>query len=305
MLALKENMKAEQSNEQSILVPYTKSLTPRTISSLPQDLPIAQLRTVHLNTLLQGDNAEAQKLFEACKIDSFFYLNIKDIYEHVLDVIDRIFEIDKELYDCSYEEKLLYDVDKISDFKLDGYKPVGRNFETNNLVTCHRPNEPFPDIIRLLKYHAQDISERGALHTPHTDLGSLTSLFTRQPGLQILAPDAEQWTWVEPRQDLRNRKFRRYVALLTNGYIKSCLHMVGPFPGQAMPERYSFAYLARAEIRTPMTGLKSPLIPAADNSREVLASGDWIKKKFGSLRLGSRKEEQDWVLTGQRKALPV
>ncbi|KAL4797196.1 hypothetical protein BDV19DRAFT_359095 [Aspergillus venezuelensis] len=177
--------------------------------------------------------------------------------------------------------------------------------QNNNLVTCHRPDEPSPDIIRLLKYHAQVITERGALHTPHTDLGSLTFLFARQPGLQILAPNSEQWTWVEPREDCAIVNLGDMMALLTNGYLKSCLHRVGPLPGQAMPERYSFAYLARAENWTPMTGLRSPLIPAADDSKEVLTSGDWIKKKFGSLRLESRREEQDWVLTGKREALPV
>ncbi|KAL4733146.1 hypothetical protein BDV11DRAFT_214313 [Aspergillus similis] len=329
------------------------------MSSPPQDVPVAHLRTVQLSDLLQGDDAEAQKLFEACKMDGFFYLNIKNIDEHVLEVIDGMFELDKELYDLPDEEKMLYDVDKISDFKLNGYKPVGRNFgglagkkdgfetyvptsfatvidqhmptlreftrlintaattilwslstslclpETNNLVACHHPGEPSPDIIRLLKYHAQDIYERGALHTPHTDLGSLTFLFTRQPGLQILASNSEQWTWVEPREDCAIVNLGDMMSLPTNGYLKSCLHRVGPLPGQAMPTRYSFAYLARAENWTPMTGLNSPLIPAVVENKEVLTSGDWTKKKFGSLRLESRKEELDWVLTGQRKALPV
>jgi isopenicillin N synthase-like dioxygenase len=93
------------------------------MSILPQNLPVAQLRTVQLSDLLQGDDAEAQKLFEACKMDGFFYLNIKNIDEHVLEVIDGMFELDKELYDLPDEEKMLYDVDKISDFKLNGYDP--------------------------------------------------------------------------------------------------------------------------------------------------------------------------------------
>jgi hypothetical protein len=53
-----------------------------------------------------------------------------------------------------------------------------------------------------------------------------------------------------------------------------------------------------------MKGLDSPFIPVKEQE-EVLTSDDWIKKKFGVLRLDSRKKGQDWVLTGQRKALPA
>jgi isopenicillin N synthase-like dioxygenase len=176
--------------------------------------------------------------------------------------------------------------------------------EGASLSNYHRPNMPSSDIIRLLKYHAQDIQERGALHTPHTDLGSLTFLFTRQPGLQILAPNSDEWTWVEPREGCAIVNLGDMMALLTNDYLRSCLHRVAPLPGQAMPTRYSFAYLVRAENKTHMKGLDSPFIPVKEQE-EVLTSDDWIKKKFGVLRLDSRKKGQDWVLTGQRKALPA
>lgn len=177
--------------------------------------------------------------------------------------------------------------------------PEGATF-----LDYHRPNAPSPDIIRLLKYHSQDIRERGALHTPHTDLGSLTFLFTRQPGLQILAPNSQEWTWVEPREDCAIVNLGDMMALLTNDHLRSCLHRVAPLPGHAMPTRYSFAYLVRAEKTTPMTGLKSPFIPMKEQE-EVLTSDDWIKKKFGVLRLDSRKKGEDWVLTGQGRALPA
>ncbi|KAJ5850561.1 hypothetical protein N7455_010417 [Penicillium solitum] len=312
-----------------------------------------------------------KKLLNACKTDGFFYLNIQSIDDNLLQVVDAMFQLDRELYDVPDEEKMAYDVDKLSELKLNGYKPVGRNFgglagqkdgfemyaipkdgimdldgqgsfvrppvvdkymntlksfvrfvntattaimerisvslelpEGVGLLDYHRPNVPSPDIIRLLKYHAQDIRERGALHTPHTDLGSLTFLFTRQPGLQILAPNSNEWTWVEPMEDCVIVNLGDMMALLTNDYLRSCLHRVAPLPGQAMPTRYSFAYLVRAENRTPMTGLNSPLIPVKEQE-EVLTSDDWIKKKFGVLRLDSRKEGQDWVLTGQDKVLPV
>jgi hypothetical protein len=54
-----------------------------------------------------------------------------------------------------------------------------------------------------------------------------------------------------------------------------------------------------------MTGLKSSFIPVADSADEVFTSCGWIKQKFGMFRLESRQDDQDWVLTGQHKVLPI
>jgi isopenicillin N synthase-like dioxygenase len=177
--------------------------------------------------------------------------------------------------------------------------------QEENFMTYHRPSAASPDIIRLLKYHAQPLEERGVLHTPHTDLGSLTFLFTRQPGLQILAPDSDQWTWVEPKEGCAIVNLGDGMSLLTNGFLRSCLHRVGPLPDEAMPTRYSFAYLVRAEDQTPMTGLKCPLFPPLDPGKKVFTSGEWLKQKFQALRLNTRKENEDWILTGNREDLPT
>ena len=177
--------------------------------------------------------------------------------------------------------------------------------QEENFMTYHRPSAASPDIIRLLKYHAQPLEERGVLHTPHTDLGSLTFLFTRQPGLQILAPDSDQWTWVEPKEGCAIVNLGDGMSLLTNRFLRSCLHRVGPLPDEAMPTRYSFAYLVRAEDQTPMTGLKCPLFPPLDPGKKVFTSGEWLKQKFQALRLNTRKENEDWILTGNRDDLPM
>jgi hypothetical protein len=72
-----------------------------------------------------------------------------------------------------------------------------------------------------------------------------------------------------------------------------------------MPTRYSFAYLVRAEDQTPMTGLKCPLFPPLDPGKKVFTSGEWLKQKFQALRLNTRKENEDWILTGNRDDLPM
>lgn len=195
--------------------------------------------------------------------------------------------------------------------------PHGRGFEDHHRMMC-----PSADIVRLLKYHKQPMEERGASHTPHTDLGSLTFLFTKQPGLQILedgegAPnkvcgggeDAKEWSWVEPKEGHIIVNLGDGMSLLTNGYLHSCLHRVGPLPGRAMEERYSFAYLQRAEGWTRMEGLESRYFEKRKRGvdERVVTSKEWILKKFGALRLDDNEKigDRERLLTGRKIAVPV
>ena len=178
--------------------------------------------------------------------------------------------------------------------------------DNENLTTCHRPSMPSPDIIRLLKYSPQPAEERGFPHAAHTDLGSLTFLFTLQPGLQVLGDGSKEWEWVQPREGHAIVNLGDGMSLLTNGHLKSCLHRVGPLPGHPMPTRYSFAYMVRPEDHTVMTGVKSPFFPARlDETQPVFSSGDWLKKKFNVLRSDSRPHSKtpNWVMTGRQEAV--
>lgn len=173
--------------------------------------------------------------------------------------------------------------------------------ESDNLTACHRPTVPSYDMIRLLKYSAQPVEERGFPYIAHTDLGSLTFLFTRQAGLQVLADVPDQWTCVQPKEGHAIVNLGDGMSLLTNGYLRSCLHRASPLLGYPMPTRYSFAYMVRAEDETLMTGVKSPLIPPRrEDGQPVHSSGDWLKKKYNVLRSGARGQSQDWVMTGRR-----
>ena len=93
--------------------------------------------------------------------------------------------------------------------------------------------------------------------------------------------------------------------MLTGGLLHSCLHRVGPLPGQAMAERYSFAYLQRAEDDVklaPLAGLNQD----TTDTENVFTSREWLENKFGMLRAKTRKEgaEGRKILTGREGALP-
>ena len=95
------------------------------------------------------------------------------------------------------------------------------------------------------------------------------------------------------------------LSMLTGGLLHSCLHRVGPLPGRAMEERYSFAYLQRTEDDVRMETL-----PGIGNSetdeKEVFTSREWLENKFGMLRAKTRIEgmEGQKILTGRADILP-
>ena len=96
------------------------------------------------------------------------------------------------------------------------------------------------------------------------------------------------------------------LAMLTGGRFHSCLHRVGPPPGRAMEERYSFAYLQRAEDNVKMTVLPGTADPHEEMD-EVYTSREWLEKKFGMLRRETWKEgaEGQKILTGRVEIPPV
>lgn len=155
---------------------------------------------------------------------------------------------------------------------------------SHRLEDFHRRDKPSPCLLRMLKYHPQPISERRPPQTPHTDLGSLTILFTQQPGLQVLPKGAKDWSFVEPKAGHAIVKIGDGMSMMANGLFQSCLHRVSPLSGQCMGTRYSMAFLQRAEGYTVLSGLDSPMIPAKSTDAEVQTSGEWLNKKFGVLR---------------------
>ncbi|KAF7960316.1 hypothetical protein EAE96_000003 [Botrytis aclada] len=173
---------------------------------------------------------------------------------------------------------------------------IGAKFEE-----FHRINQPSPCILRLLKYHPQPFDERGASGAPHTDLGSLTILFSNQPGLQVLMKGSDKWKDVEPRAGHAIVNIGDGMSLLTNGLLHSSRHRVSLPQEQAMKTRYTFAFLQRAQEQTPLVGLRSPLIQANDESLKVVTSGEWLHQKFSMPRARTHDKEKNWMLTGCRE----
>ena len=166
----------------------------------------------------------------------------------------------------------------------------------------HQGILPSQDLIRLLRYHAQPPSEQGSSHVPHTDLGSMTFLFTKEDGLQILGAKSGEWEWMPPKKGYATVNIGDCLSLLTNKRFRSCRHRVKAAPGQAMKERYSFAYFMRPDEDALMKAVSTPLVAKDDRQDEVFTSGEWLQRKYAMLRRDTWKEDEDWMLTGARSA---
>ncbi|MCJ1319190.1 hypothetical protein MMC15_004523 [Xylographa vitiligo] len=329
---------------------------------------------VNYKRLAANDINEAEKLFRACQTDGFFYLDLYDPDDQiVLNSVDDVYALARSLFTLDDAEKLIYDVDKLGEMKLNGYiiltapillvnSPRGRNigglnskrdgFEsyaiaqnsilfpsqlhslhplllqtslpllttlTDNfqailttlltslstslllpssatLQSFHRPLHPSSSILRLLHYHPLPAAERGPPQTPHTDLGTLTLLFSQLPGLQVLRPGpAAEWAYVLPQPNCAIVNVGDALALLT---------------GRAMARRFSVAYLQRAEDQTKLVPVQSPLmeertrkekgVVESKSEEDGVTSGEWLRKKFSVLR-GEKVDEG--VLTGSKQTL--
>lgn len=92
------------------------------------DAKLADLHTISLHHLQSGSLAERNRLLQTCIDDGFFYLDLTHPSSSpLLANIDAVFDLAEELFSHTPEVKSLFDVDKISELKVNGYKPKGRN----------------------------------------------------------------------------------------------------------------------------------------------------------------------------------
>lgn len=138
-----------------------------------------------------------------------------------------------------------------------------------NLASAHDPRLPSTSSLTFLKYPGHQGRQDGG-HVSHTDVGTLTFLYSLAAGLQIYHPARDAWEWVEPRRNSLLVNVGDSLALMTDRKVRSALHRVIPHPSTADATRYSFAYFMRP-IET------APLRMADGQVRE---SAEWYLRKI-------------------------
>lgn len=169
------------------------------------------------------------------------------------------------------------------------------------LANLHRVDHKSGDQVRMIKSPPQPIDDRQIALGEHTDFGSVTVLFNRLGGLQVLPPgkDAE-WCYVRPLPGHAIINLGDAMAMFTNGLLRSNIHRVVSPPGeQADHTRYSLVYFSRPENEVLMQRLEgSDKIPelGEEASKDAAKRGkitakDWIIKRALGHRHALDKEK--------------
>jgi isopenicillin N synthase-like dioxygenase len=150
-------------------------------------------------------------------------------------------------------------------------------------IEYHNHEKSSDTILAMLSYPGK------LTHQKHTDLGSLTILFSDEWGLQVVEPSNGNWEWVEPREDDAVINVGDALRFLSGKTLYSCVHRVVR-DGRASDEghRYSIAYLLRPGDDVTFVD--------ADGSRVTAQSLASIK--YRAYSADHAEQEKNTVLTG-------
>ncbi|KAL3961797.1 hypothetical protein ACCO45_003320 [Purpureocillium lilacinum] len=141
-------------------------------------------------------------------------------------------------------------------------------------------------LLRYL-YVPPALRSRTVGHNKHTDIGSITVLFTDQWGLQVMAADTQRWEYVPPRAGCAIINVGDSLRFLSRKRLRSCLHRVVPVDGQTS-DRYTIAYFLRPDNR----------VSFVDSNGELVTAEHWHDVKYEVFRATHDEQRRDTVLTG-------
>ncbi|KAF7329497.1 Gibberellin 20 oxidase 1 [Mycena kentingensis (nom. inval.)] len=155
------------------------------------------------------------------------------------------------------------------------------------LEAHHREGEPTNTTLVLLKY-PKDVSPDHLGHNKHTDIGSITFLFSSQWGLQVVTPGTRAWAYVQPRPNHAIINVGDSLRFLSGKKLASCLHRVVPVPGMPQEDRYSIAYFRRPESGVEFTEAEGKRVSAKQ----------WHDDKYVMFGEPHAKQDASMMLTG-------
>ncbi|KAI6871829.1 Clavaminate synthase-like protein [Hortaea werneckii] len=177
---------------------------------------------------------------------------------------------------------------------------------TGTLENLHRLDAVSGDQVRWVRSPPQIMDDRQMSLGEHTDFGSITILFNRLGGLQVLPPGSEEWCYVKPLKGHCIVNLGDAMVKFTAGILRSNIHrVVSPPLGQEHMTRMSLVYFARPEDDIVLKALEeSELIKTKreDQRREgrddeEITAKDWILRRALGRRVGG-----DYATSGGTEA---
>lgn len=157
------------------------------------------------------------------------------------------------------------------------------------LEQFHRDGEDTNTTLVMLHY-PPNASDAHVGHNKHTDIGSITLLFSEQWGLQVWSPDTDSWAFIQPRpHGHATINVGDSLRFLSGKRLYSCLHrVVPPAGGRQEEDRYSIAYFLRPENNA---------VYEDPNGKKVTAR-EWHDGKYVMFGEPHAKQDESPMLTG-------
>ncbi|KEQ65455.1 Clavaminate synthase-like protein [Aureobasidium melanogenum CBS 110374] len=171
----------------------------------------------------------------------------------------------------------------------------------DKLTSLHRLGSVSGDQVRWVHAPPQPMDDRRTALGEHTDFGSVTVLFNRLGGLQVLPPNSNEWCYVKPLQGHAVINLGDAMVKFTAGILRSNIHRVINPPGQqADHTRMSLVYFARPADDVILKALNGSTVidekrrqsPGEAEEQEI-TSKEWILRRA----LG-RRQGGDWTKSG-------
>lgn len=171
----------------------------------------------------------------------------------------------------------------------------------NRLPSLHRLRGISGDQVRWVHSPPQPMDDRKLALGEHTDFGSMTVLFNRLGGLQILPPGEGEWCYVKPLKGHCVVNLGDAMVKFTAGILRSNIHRVVNPPGeQGDRTRMSLVYFARPEDEVLLKVLEgSDLIDEKRRQHAEFAEEELVTAKEWVLRRAmGRRSDGDWEKSG-------
>ncbi|KID75019.1 2-oxoglutarate-dependent dioxygenase gloE [Metarhizium brunneum] len=163
-----------------------------------------------------------------------------------------------------------------------------------DLKDCHRKDKPSSANMAMLQYLAWGSSHDQIGNMAHTDMGTLTVVFSQSDGLQAMLPGDREWSFIPPRAGHAVVNVGDSLRFLSNGVLASSLHRVVPPPDSTGQDKFSVIYFLRPEFDAKFT----------THDGKQMNSVEWHNQKYALFREASLDAKQHGaMLTGRNEYL--
>ncbi|KAI4086089.1 MAG: hypothetical protein LQ344_007867 [Seirophora lacunosa] len=147
----------------------------------PSDVPVVQLECLSFTKLLAGDEAESERLFEACQHTGFFLLNLRGTAEGetMLKHAAKAFKLTEQIHELDQDE--LKNYKSVGDMKIEDGSPDRMAFYSlsQDDILGNSASRPAPAVVET---HRPDLE--GFFHHGHIIFSRILSHLDARLGLE-------------------------------------------------------------------------------------------------------------------------